>query len=234
MSARCRVALVDTGVNPHHPHVGGCVGGVGIAGGVDGPVALHADWADALGHGTAVAGAVRLFAPEADFLAVAVFDPDGRAPHARLVAAIDWAIGQGCAVVNLSVGTPDPAAEAALAAAVARATAAGALVVAPAPSAGGLTWPAAAPGAIGVRADMALAPDHVAFVPGDPAPWRALGAPRPLRGANQARNFKGASFACARVAGMLAAGWAAGVTDPDALRAWLRRRANTIAKHAPP
>ena len=95
-------------------------------------------------------------------------------------------------------------------------------------------WPAAAPGALGVRADMHLPPDHVAFVPGDPAPWRALGAPRPLRGANQARNFKGASFAAARVTGMLAAAWAAGVREPDALRAWLWRRAQTIAKLAGP
>jgi hypothetical protein len=79
---------------------------------------------------------------------------------------------------------------------------------------------------------MALAPDHVAHVPGDPCPWRALGAPRPLAGPNQARNYKGGSFACARVTGMLAAARAAGVVGPDALEAWLGRRARTIARMA--
>jgi len=217
-----RVALVDTGVNPTHPHVAGVAGGVAIAGGAGQPLTFGDGWLDRLGHGTAVAGAVRLLAPDAQLLAVSVFDPDGRAPWDRLVAAIDWAIAEGCALCNLSVGTPDPAAAEALAAAVARATAAGMLVVAAAPLAGPPTWPAAAPGALGVRADMDLAPHAVGYVAGDPTPWRALGAPRALAGPNQRRNFKGGSFAAARVTGLLADAWtAAGVQDAARLRAWL-------------
>lgn len=217
-----RVALVDTGVNPAHPHVAGVAGGVAIAGGAGQPLTYGDDWADRLGHGTAVAGAVRLFAPDADLLAVSVFDADGRAPWDRLVAAIDWAIAEHCLLCNLSVGTPDPAAADALAAAVARAEVAGMLVIAAAPLEGPPTWPAAAASAIGVRADMALAPEAVRYINDDPAPWRALGAPRALKGPNQGRNFKGGSFAAARVTGLLADAYgASGVTDAQRLRAWL-------------
>ena len=50
-----RVAVIDSGVNPTHPHVGGVAGGTAIA--ADG--SSGDDYIDRLGHGTAVAAALR-------------------------------------------------------------------------------------------------------------------------------------------------------------------------------
>ena len=64
-----RIAVVDSGVHADHPHVRGVAGGVGIR--EDGT--LHDDFVDRLGHGTAVAAAIREKAPDADILAIKVF-----------------------------------------------------------------------------------------------------------------------------------------------------------------
>ena len=56
------VAIIDSGVNPNHPHLNGVAGGVGIS--PDGKV-LSTDYLDYIGHGTAVAGAIHEKAPDA-------------------------------------------------------------------------------------------------------------------------------------------------------------------------
>ncbi|MXW18106.1 MAG: S8 family serine peptidase, partial [Acidimicrobiaceae bacterium] len=95
------VAVIDSGVNPAHPHVSGVAGGVRIdlSGGVS------EDWVDRLGHGTAVFAAIQEKAPEAEIHAVRVFDDRLRTSVRALVAAIDWAAERGVQVVNLSLGT---------------------------------------------------------------------------------------------------------------------------------
>ena len=50
------VAVVDSGVNATHPHVGGVAGGIAI----DEHGVERADYLDRLGHGTAVTAAIRL------------------------------------------------------------------------------------------------------------------------------------------------------------------------------
>ena len=57
-----RVAVVDSGVHAAHPHVQGVSAGIGI----DGEGREHADFVDRLGHGTAVAAAIREKAPRAE------------------------------------------------------------------------------------------------------------------------------------------------------------------------
>src|SRR5262245_877965 len=64
-----RVAVIDSGVHASHPHVGGVAGGIGIL--EDG--SLVDDYVDRLGHGTAVAAAIREKAPDADIFAIKVF-----------------------------------------------------------------------------------------------------------------------------------------------------------------
>jgi subtilisin family serine protease len=49
-----KIAIVDSGIHPGHPHVGEVAGAIEIA--VDG---VSNDAIDRLGHGTAVAGAIR-------------------------------------------------------------------------------------------------------------------------------------------------------------------------------
>ena len=65
-----RVAIIDSGVHAQHPHVGGVAGGVAI----DPEGHISDDFVDRLGHGTAVAGAIREKAAAAELYAVRVFD----------------------------------------------------------------------------------------------------------------------------------------------------------------
>jgi hypothetical protein len=55
------VAIIDSGVYAAHPHVGSVAGGIAI----DQNGHEHDDYADRLGHGTAVAAAIREKAPDA-------------------------------------------------------------------------------------------------------------------------------------------------------------------------
>ena len=112
-----RVAVIDSGVNPAHPHVGGAAGGVAV--GADG--VTSADYIDRMGHGTAVAAAIRERAPQAELFAVKVFDRQLSAPIEALVEAIDWAATRQVDLINLSLGTANQAHAAPLRSAVARA-----------------------------------------------------------------------------------------------------------------
>ena len=95
------VAVIDSGVNPDHPHVGAVAGGVRIqlSGDVSG------DYVDRMGHGTAVFAAIQEKAPGAELFAVRVFSDRLRTSARALVAAIDWAAERRVRVVNLSLGT---------------------------------------------------------------------------------------------------------------------------------
>ena len=120
-----RVAVVDSGVNATHPHVGAVAGGIAI----DEHGIEHADYLDRLGHGTAVTAAIREKAPDAELFAVKVFDRSLSTNMASLVAGIDWAANAGAHLINLSLGTPRQVHEPALSDAVERAAARGALIV---------------------------------------------------------------------------------------------------------
>ena len=50
-----RIVIVDSGVHPSHPHVGGVAGGVSVSASGE----LGTDYLDRLGHGTAVTAAIR-------------------------------------------------------------------------------------------------------------------------------------------------------------------------------
>ncbi len=95
-----RVAIIDSGVNPAHPHVGRVAGGVSI-----GPCGETPDYRDSLGHGTAVAAAIREKAPEALLYAVKVFDRKLSTNSGILARALEWAFEERMDVVNLSLGT---------------------------------------------------------------------------------------------------------------------------------
>jgi subtilisin family serine protease len=199
-SRRVRVAVVDSGIHPGHPHVGGIGGGVGFTS-PDGP---DGDYLDRLGHGTAVAAAIREKAPDADLYAVKIFDRTLSTSIDRLIAAIGWAIDSGIHIINLSLGTSRREHQAALTALVARAAAAGSLIVAAAED-DGVEWlPGALPGVVGVGLDWNCPRDEyrVEHRAGRPV-FFASGYPRSIPGVPPSRNLNGVSFAVANMSGFL-------------------------------
>jgi hypothetical protein len=174
-----RVAILDSGVNPAHPHVGGVAGGVSF---------LGESYLDYLGHGTAVGGAIREKAPEAELYAVKVFDRTLSTSIEILTRALEWSIENGMDLINLSLGTtrPEP-----LAPLLARASASGLLVV----STRHLPVP------IPVDLDWTCPRDAYRFSGGV---FFASGHPRPIPGLPPDRNLNGISFAVANMTGFAA------------------------------
>lgn len=197
-----RVAVIDSGVHAAHPHVQGVTGGVGI----DAEGHVHDDYLDRLGHGTAVSAVIREKAPEAELLAIKVFDRDLSTTAAALVAAIDWAIQHAAHFINLSLGTGNHEHEGALTAAVRRARSAGAQVIAAAPQPDVRWLPGAIDDVIAVEVDWTLSRDECRVERRDGRIVRlyAAGFPRPIPGVPPERNLRGPSFAVANGTGLLA------------------------------
>ena len=195
------IAVIDSGVNAEHPHVGRVAGGVRIdlAGDVSG------DFVDRIGHGTAVFAAIHEKAPGADLFAVRVFEDRLRTSVRALVAAIDWAAERRVRVVNLSLGTVREEHAEMLEAAVGRLAAVGGVVVGAAEADGQRWWPGSLPSAVGVVMDEDC-PRGCVEVRGEGGRDVVVAAapyPRPIPGVPVERNLNGISFAVANVTGML-------------------------------
>ena len=184
-----------------HPHVLGISGGIAV----DEHGRLGPDVVDRLGHGTAVAAAIREKAPGAPLLAVNVFDRALSTSGLALAAAIRWAAAQEVALINLSLGTLNAEHEAALADAIAEAARHGAMLVAAAPQDGDRWLPGALDGVIQVEAewDRDRSTCDVTVRSGRML-VRASPYPRPIPGVPPERNLKGVSFAVANATGLLA------------------------------
>jgi subtilisin family serine protease len=197
-----RIAVIDSGAHAAHPHVNGIAGGVRIR--ADG--AVDDEWVDGIGHGTAVAAAIREKVPEADLLAVKVFDRALSSDVGVLMRGIEWAARQGCQLINLSLGTARAEHAGILAQAVAMASEAGAVIVA-AGLDGERRWlPGVLPGALQVEVDWHMPRETYAVVPSSSGrvTCRASGYPRPIPGVPVERNLKGVSFAVANMTGFAA------------------------------
>jgi hypothetical protein len=187
-----RIGIVDSGVHAGHPHLGGVAGGAGI--GCD-------DFVDRIGHGTAVAAAIREKAPDAAIFAVKIFHDKLSAPIARLLDGIDWCVRNRMDFINLSLGTGNAAHGPLLREAVARVIGAGIVLVA------AHEWlPGSLPGVVPVALDWDCPRGEYRTEPlaGGRMLYRASGYPRPAPGLPPERNLKGISFAVANVTGLLA------------------------------
>lgn len=122
-----RIAIIDSGVDYHHPDLGGCFGtGCKVVGGYDfvgdaytGPGSVRVPDGDpddnCNGHGTHVAGiaaakaasptGVTGVAPDAELLAYRVFGCNGSTETDLVVAAMERALADGADVVNMSLGS---------------------------------------------------------------------------------------------------------------------------------
>jgi subtilisin family serine protease len=196
-----RAAVVDSGVNSRHPHISGVAGGVSIFG----PDTIEeGSFVDVLGHGTAVMAAIQEKAPEAEYFAVKLFHDSLRATTPALLAALDWAIGKGVDVINLSLGTLNFDYERNFREAVERATRAGTVLVSAREAGGRACLPGSLPGVIGVSLDWACPRARYRSVEENgQAVYYASGYPRSLPGISRERNLHGISFAVANMTGFV-------------------------------
>lgn len=104
------VAIVDSGVEPDHPAVGGkLVCSVKVEPGPtpesDPIVSDDDEGLDVVGHGTACAGIIHSIAPGADLVSVRVLGPNNKSKGIVFAAGLDWAIREGVKIVNLSLSS---------------------------------------------------------------------------------------------------------------------------------
>jgi hypothetical protein len=182
-----KIAIIDSGIHPGHPHVGEIAGAVGIT-----LAGENSDAIDRLGHGTAVAGAIREKAPDAELYAVKVFDRRLTANIGVIVRALAWCHDHGMDLVNLSLGTENPAHRDSLLQVLGDDL----LVVSAAN-----VLPGSLPEVIGVAPDSDCPRDVFRYHSGV---FYASPYPRPIPGVPVARNLPGTSFAVANMTGLVA------------------------------
>ncbi len=196
-----RVAVIDSGVNSLHPHIGRVAGGasVTVAGEIDAD-----DYLDRLGHGTAVMAAIQEKAPAADYFAVKVFHSELRTTGANLLRALDWCVEHKMDVVNLSLGTTNPAHADSFARAVMKVAEAGTLLVAAREADGQPCYPGCLAGVFSVGLDWDCARNGFHCEEnGVGEVFYASGYPRPAPGVPPRRNLYGISFAVANMTGFI-------------------------------
>jgi len=185
---RVAVGIIDSGVNPRHPHVRGVVAGRCFV-----PGEAAENYLDVMGHGTAVAGAICEKAEGIELYIAKVFDKRLVTSVDVLMEALDWCLAQPVKLINLSLSTGNEAHRGRFEERVERAKEAGIRIVSPA---GGL--PGCLDGVAGVTLDDSVG--RLEYRTG----YAACGWPRPIPGMPQERNLYGISFAVANVTGCLA------------------------------
>lgn len=195
-----RIAVIDSGVQSNHPHIDAdrLLSGLAIA--KDGTV-LSKDTADRLGHGTAVTAAIQHQAPDAICLPIRVFHDRLSSTPRALAAAIEVAVAERVDLINLSLGTVNPAHRGIFAAVADHALGAGILIVAARDNEGTLCYPGSLKQVLGVGVDWDCPQSDYAIRDGLAF---ASGHPRPIPGVPQRRNLFGVSFAVANMTGLIA------------------------------
>jgi len=163
------IAIIDTGVDYHHPLIR-----AGYAGGYD-FVNRDDDPLDDSGHGTHIAGIAATVAPEATIVAYKVLDANGTGSESDFLAALERAVADHVQVLNASLGFLEGTADHVLSRAVDNAVAAGIVAVVSAGNSGNsgvgtITTPATSRRAITVGALDAGGNDVAFFSSRGPTP----------------------------------------------------------------
>ena len=196
-----RVAVIDSGVNPHHPHIASVAGGICV---FENSEIAEDSYLDFLGHGTAVMAAIQEKAPDAEYFAVKLFQVALSTTVERVLRAMDWAIENRMDVINLSLGTRNSSHRGRLMEVTVRAIEQGISVVSARDVDGQCCFPGCLPGVFGVSLDWDC--DRSRYrcekVPGGVV-LHASGYPRSLPGMTRERNLHGISFAVANMTGFI-------------------------------
>lgn len=197
------VALIDSGVNAGHSHVGKVSGGVAVSL-EEGRVVWEDDFRDNMGHGTAIAGIIRAKAPAVELYGVRIFENSLTTYPTVAAAGIKWAADQGIPIINLSLGTANSHYAPILQEACEYAAGCGCIVIAAAGTAAEPGWPAALNCVIGVQAGTGCGWNDYIFQPGSLVEFTAHGFPRSLAGMPQRFNLQGNSFATGHLTALAA------------------------------
>jgi subtilisin family serine protease len=227
--------MIDTGVNVAHPHLGNIAGGVTI-----GPDHETPGYEDRLGHGTAIAALLHQQAPEAQLIAVKVFDRTLATNRDTVIRAIDWCLENRIDIINLSLGTANSAHRNSFEDAVRRICANGKAIVSAHDINGTLALPGCLPGVIAVVPDTTCSdviqvlkpsgtsdsakPDELSASTSKKIIFSAPPYPREILGVPRERNLHGVSFAVAHVTAALARLWPAVRVSQD----WESTLANAL------
>ena len=195
-----RVAVIDSGVHASHPHIRRVSGGVTI-----GEQGVENSYVDTLGHGTAVMAAIQEKVPDAEYFAVRVFHLALRTRIEILLQAIEWCIDHNIGVVNLSLGTSNPAHAERFTPLISRAAEHGMILVSARDANGIPALPGSMPGVIGVGLDWDWPRESYSCK----QTFRGLelhasGYPRSAPGIPREQNLNGISFAVANMTGFVA------------------------------
>lgn len=218
---RFRIAIIDSGINPFHPHVNGVVGGVSFAVDENKNIIQDSDVTDEIGHGTAIAGIIRARSPVAELYAVKIFSKKLSAPATLLLTALEWAISNQMNVIHLSLGTERKDCKGRLHRLCREALDNNIIIVAAGRSPDDRIFPAAFPEVIGVYWNRQCDREAVMSHPGCNIEFGACGRPRQLPGIPEDKNFSGHSFAAAHITARIAALLEA---NPLAEMKWLREQ----------
>ena len=214
-----KIAIIDSGIHPGHPHVGEIAGAVQITLAGEGSADVSSDAIDRLGHGTAVAGAIREKVPDAELYAVKIFDRRLTANIGVVLRALEWCRDHDMDLVNLSLGTRNPAHRASFLRVLGEPVRTDLLLVSAADF-----LPGSLPEVIGVLPDPDCPRDVFRYHAGV---FHASPYPRPIPGVPVARNLQGTSFAVANMTGLVAR--ALQSTPPSSIREALIAQAQVFA-----
>ncbi len=221
------IAIIDSGINPWHSHVGGVSGGICLRLQDSGEVVENEDFRDELGHGTAIAGIIRESTPRAGLYAVKIFHQTLESPAALLLAALQWAMRKRVKIIHLSLGTEKQAYREDLKQLCQDAYEKNIVLVAAARTLEDYVMPAIFAEVIGVFWNHDCEKGSLIYYPDHAVEFGTFGRPRAIPGMPQELNFAGSSFAAAHVTGM-----AADILEqnPMAGAAWVKETLQKKAK----
>lgn len=194
-----KVAVIDSGINPYHSHIGHVSGGISISVNKEMLIEYREDYRDRLGHGTAVAAAVREECGECELYSIRIFDEKLATYPSVLAAGLEWAIEQQMEIINLSLGTAKE--DERLRALCKTAHEKGMFIMAALDEQRGGVYPAKYEGVYAVSSGS-LKPGQFEYL--GERRFQACGYPRELTGDHQVYNLHGHSFASARMSGIIA------------------------------
>src|SRR5262245_8099516 len=183
-----KVAVVDSGINASHSHVQHVEGGISL---------VSESYNDLIGHGTAVAAAIRDHEPRVQLYALKIFDRSFATDIAAVAKALEWCAENQMDVVNLSLGTAKSAHRDVLLEPSRRVN----ILVAPNEFIGLPAFPGSFEWAFGVSSDPECPRSE--FRIGADGRFFASPFPRTIPGMPLNQNFMGTSFATANFTGLI-------------------------------